>query len=114
MLSARRADRSAQGGRSPPPPYLYLAARLVVPTWNAAFIDTAGAQGILDILQFANSHARIPVPIGCWTTRWSGFTRGSRSPAGFKAGSGGALRAARRVHSLFIDVNELTDKTEKR
>ncbi len=35
----------------------YLATDLVVPTWNAAFIyDTeAGARGILEILEFANS-----------------------------------------------------------
>lgn len=94
----------------------YLATDLVVPTWNAAFVyDTeAGAQGILEILEFANSqllefryydqlldveleriYARLQEP--GWSQSWFGrrFTR-----------------AARQVHSLFIDVNELTDKTE--
>ncbi len=94
----------------------YLATDLVVPTWNAAFIyDTdAGAQGILEILEYANSqllefryydhllddeleriYARLQEPD--WSQSWFGrrFTR-----------------AARQVHSLFIDVNELTDKTE--
>jgi hypothetical protein len=94
----------------------YLATDLVVPTWNAAFIcDTdAGALGVLEILEFANSqllefryydqlldeeleriYARLQEP--GWSQNWFGrrFTR-----------------AARQVHSLFIDVNELTDKTE--
>ena len=94
----------------------YLATDLAVPTWNAAFIyDTeAGAQGILEILEFANSqllefryydrlldeeleriYARLQEP--GWSQSWFGrrFTR-----------------AARQVHALFIDVNELTDKTE--
>src|SRR5688572_1164801 len=94
----------------------YLATDLVVPAWNAAFVyDTeAGAQGILDILEFANSqllqfryydrlldgeleriYARLQQP--GWLQNWFGrrFTH-----------------AARQIHSLFIDVNELTDKTE--
>ena len=94
----------------------YLATDLVVPTWNGAFVyDTdAGADAILDILEFANSqllefryydrlldaemeriYARLQQPSSL--VNWFGrrFTR-----------------AARQVHSLFIDVNELTDKTE--
>ncbi len=94
----------------------YLADDLVVPTWNAAFIyDTpAGAQAALEIIEFANSqllqfryydqrldneltaiYARIqrPRPYDQWI--------GSRY-----------TRAARQVHALFIDVNELTDRTE--
>jgi hypothetical protein len=93
----------------------YLATDLVVPTWSAAFVhDTeAGAAGILEILEFANSqllefryydglldaelgriYAQLQRP---WTQSWFGrrFTR-----------------AARQVHALFIDVNELTDKAE--
>jgi hypothetical protein len=94
----------------------YLATDLVVPTWSAAFVwDTeAGARGVLEILEFANSQllefryydgllddemARIydALEHPGWAQRWLGrrFTR-----------------AARQVHSLFIDVNELTDKTE--
>jgi len=94
----------------------YLTTDLVVPTWSAAFVyDTeAGAHGVLEILEFANSQllefryydqlldarlARIyaelerPRSVGGWFGRR--FTR-----------------AARQVHSLFIDVNALTDKTE--
>jgi hypothetical protein len=94
----------------------YLADDLVVPTWNAAFVfDTpAGAQAAFEILEFANSqllefryydqlldnelaaiYARLQRPQ--WYEQWVG----SRY-----------TRAARQVHSLFIDVNELTDRTE--
>jgi hypothetical protein len=94
----------------------YLANDLVVPTWNAAFVyDTeAGAQAALEILEFANSQllefryydelldarlARIyaQLQVEGWLQNW---------------GSRRYTRAARQVHSLFIDVNELTDKTE--
>jgi hypothetical protein len=94
----------------------YLASDLVVPTWNAAFIfDTeSAAQGVMEILEFANSQllefryydelldaelARIYALLERprWPQNWIGrrFTR-----------------AAQHVHTLFIDVNELTDKTE--
>jgi hypothetical protein len=94
----------------------YLADDLIVPTWNAALVyDTAaGAQAALDILEFANSqllqyryydrlldaelaaiYARLQQP------RWYEQWLGSRH-----------TNAARHVHSLFIDVNELTDRTE--
>lgn len=94
----------------------YLATDLVVPTWNGAFVyDTeAGVQGALEILEFANSqllefryydalldarlariYAQLQVerPFRSWIERRYN-------------------RAARQVHALFIDVNELTDKTE--
>jgi hypothetical protein len=94
----------------------YLASDLVVPTWNAAFVyDTeAGAQAALEILEFANSqllefryydnlldkrlgqiYAQLQVegPLIKWLSRRYN-------------------RAAREVHALFIDVNEITDKTE--
>jgi hypothetical protein len=94
----------------------YLVNDLVVPTWNAAFVyDTeAGAQAALKILEFANSqllefryydglldaqlariYAQLQVerPLSSWSGRRYN-------------------RAARQVHALFIDVNELTDKTE--
>ena len=94
----------------------YLADDLVVPTWNAALVyDTpAGSQAALEILEFANSqlleyrhydellddemaviYKRLQRPrqIDQWF--------GSRY-----------TKAARQVHSLFIDVNELTDRTE--
>ena len=94
----------------------YLADDLVIPTWNAALVfDTpAGAQAALEIMEFANSqlleyrhydqllddrladiYAQLQRP------RWYDQWLGSRY-----------ARAAREVHSLFIDVNELTDRTE--
>ena len=94
----------------------YLASDLVVPSWNGAFVyDTeAGLAGALEILEFANSqllqfryydhrldselkriYARLQV------TRWYEPWFGRRYTA-----------AARELHSIFIDVNELTDRTE--
>ena len=94
----------------------YLADDLVVPTWNAAVVyDTpGGSQAALEILEFANSqllefryydqlldaqltsiYARLQHPR--WYETWIGSHY---------------TRAARRVHSLFIDVNELTDHTQ--
>lgn len=94
----------------------YLADDLVVPTWNAAFVfDTpAGVQAALEIMEFANSqllefrhydqlldneltsiYAALQRPR--WTDRWVGARY---------------TRAARQVHALFIDVSELTDRTE--
>lgn len=94
----------------------YLASDLVVPTWNAAFVyDTeAGAQAALEILEFANSQllefryydglldaqlARIYAQLQVERPLSSWFGRRYN-------------RAARQVHALFIDINELTDKTE--
>jgi hypothetical protein len=94
----------------------YLQDDVVIATWNAAFVyDTpAGAQAGLEIIEFANSqllefryydqlldnelaqiYARLQRPK--WYDEWIG----SRY-----------ARAARHVHSLFIDLNELTDRTE--
>jgi hypothetical protein len=94
----------------------YLDNDLVIATWNAAFVyDTpAGAQAALEILEFANSqllefryydelldnqlasiYAQLQHPR--WHDKWVGSKY---------------ARAARHVHSLFIDVNELTDRTE--
>jgi hypothetical protein len=94
----------------------YLASDLVVPSWNGAFVyDTeAGLAGALEILEFANSqllqfryydhrldselkriYARLQV------TRWYEPWFGRRYTA-----------AARELHAIFIDVNELTDRTE--
>jgi hypothetical protein len=94
----------------------YFATDLVVPTWNAAFVyDTeAGVLAALEILEFANSQLlefryydglldaemrRIYAQLQGEPLLHSWFGRRY-------------TRAARQVHSLFIDVNELTDKTE--
>lgn len=94
----------------------YLADDLVVPAYNAAFVlDTeASALGILEILELVNSqllefryhdelleteltriYSALQAPR--WTNRYVG-----RRPT----------QAARRLHSLFVDVNELTDRME--
>jgi hypothetical protein len=95
----------------------YLANDLVIPTWNAAFVyDTpAGTQAALEILEFANSQllqfryydelldnalANIYGRLQ-HEARWYDLFLGRHY-----------ARAARQVHALFIDVNELTDRTE--
>jgi hypothetical protein len=94
----------------------YLANDLVVPTWNAAFVyDTeAGAAAAMELFEFTNSQllefryydalldaelARIYPALQ--TISWWRNLFG-----------GGATRAANQVHSLFIDVNEITDRTD--
>jgi hypothetical protein len=95
----------------------YLANDLVIPTWNAAFVyDTpAGTHAALEIVEFANSqllqfryydelldnalaviYANVKKE-----ARWYDAVLGRHY-----------ARAARQVHALFIDVNELTDRTE--
>jgi len=94
----------------------YFAHDLVVPTWNAALVyDTeAGATAALEILEFANSQllefryydqlldaelARTYVEL--------------EAPRGYDILAGRRYaRAANRLHAVFIDVNELTDRTE--
>ena len=95
----------------------YLADDLVIPTWNAAFVyDTvAGTQAAVEIIEFANSQllqfryydelldsalADIYPKIQK-EARWYDAILGRHY-----------ARAARQVHALFIDVNELTDRSE--
>ena len=94
----------------------YFDDDVVVPTWSSAFVrDTeSGAQAALEILEFANSQLlefryydqlldaeleRIYPQLqrAGWLYNWLGRRYS---------------RAVRQVHSLFIDVNELTDRTE--
>jgi hypothetical protein len=90
----------------------YFATDLVIPTWNAAFIldSEAGAAATLELFEFANSQllefryyddlldteqGRIYAMLqrSSW---WNNLT----------------VRAANQLHSLLIDVNEITDRTE--
>ena len=88
----------------------------MVPTWNAAFVyDTpAGVRAALEIIEFANSQllefryyderldaelTRIYAELQ--QRRWYDVLLRLRY-----------ARAAAQLHSLFIDVNELTDRTE--
>ena len=94
----------------------YLANDVVVPTWNAAFVyDTeAGGAAALELFEFANSQllefryydALLDAELGriypaLQRTSWWGNLVGGR-----------ATRAANELHSLFIDVNDITDRTE--
>ena len=93
----------------------YLASDLVVPSWNGAFVydSEAGVPGALEILEFANSQLLqfryYDQPLDRELTRI--YAR-LQTTDGTSRGSAGATRAARELHALFIDVNELTDRTE--
>lgn len=94
----------------------YLASDLVVPTWNAAFVyDTpGGAQAALDIFEFANSQLLefryyddlLDVELGRI------YAQLQREHWWSTLAGRGYIRAARQLHSLFIDVNEITDRTQ--
>jgi len=94
----------------------YYATDMVIATWSSALVfdSESGAQSSLEILEYANSQllqfryydqlldgelARIYAQLQKvgWRQNWAGRRY---------------TRAARQVHSLFIDVNELTDRTE--
>jgi hypothetical protein len=109
-LSQQERDEILKGRLS------YLADDLVVPTWNAALVyDTeAGAQATLEIFEFANSQLLefryydelLDVELGriygqLQQRRWYDTLVGR-----------GYVRATRELHALFIDVNEITDRTE--
>jgi hypothetical protein len=94
----------------------YLIDDLVVPTWNAGLVyDTeAGAQAALEIFEFANSQllefryydALLDVELA----RIYGPLQQKRR---FESLAGRAyVRATRELHALFIDVNEVTDRTQ--
>ena len=94
----------------------YLADDVVVPTWSSALVyDTeAGAHAAIEIFEYANSQllqfryydelldARLAI---IYKELESRTAYSSWWPRRY-------TRAARRVHALFIDVNELTDRTE--
>jgi hypothetical protein len=94
----------------------YLADDLVVPAWNAAFIYDAVPPVLqaVEILEFANSqllelryydelleNALTRIYAELQQPRWIDRVSGRRY-----------TRAARELHALFIDVNELTDRLE--
>jgi hypothetical protein len=95
----------------------YLANDLVIPTWNAAFVyDTAaGADAAIEIVEFANSQL---LQFRYYddlldTALASIYAAVQKEPRWYDAFLGRHYaRAARQVHALFIDVNELTDRTE--
>lgn len=94
----------------------YLADDLVIPTWNAAFVydSPTGAQAALEILEFANSQLLEFRYYDEHLDRELASIYGSlQKPRWFDEWIGSRYtRAARRVHALYVDVNELTDRTE--
>jgi hypothetical protein len=94
----------------------YFADDLVVPTWNAAFVyDTeSGAQAALEIFEFANSQLLefryyddlLDLELGRIYSQLQQKRR-----FGTIAGRG-YIRATHQLHALFIDVNEITDRTQ--
>ena len=94
----------------------YFENDLVIPTWNAAFVyDTEqGAQYSLEILEFANSQLlEFRYYDGLLDTRLAKIYAQLQAPGWFQGWRGRRYsKAAQQVHSLFIDINELTDRTE--
>ena len=95
----------------------YLANDLVIPTWNAAFVyDTpAGADAALEIIEFANSQLLQfryydDLLDNALASIYANVQKEARWYDAFLGRH--YARAARQVHALFIDVNELTDRTE--
>jgi len=93
----------------------YLADDLVVPTWNAAFVyDTpAGSQAALEILEFANSQLlEYRHYDELLDEELESIYKTLQRPRRIDQWFGSRYtKAARQVHTLFIDVNELTDRT---
>ena len=94
----------------------YFADDLVIPTWNSAFIrDTeSGAQAAIEILEFANSQL---LEFRYYDERLDAeleriYPQLQRDGWLYNWVARRYSRAARQVNSLFIDVTELTDRTE--
>lgn len=93
----------------------YLENDLAVPTWNAAFVyDTpAGLQAALEIFEFANSQLLEFRYYDAWLdSELARIYADLQKPRWYDVFGRRRLRAANQLHSLFIDVNELTDKME--
>lgn len=94
----------------------FLARDLIVPAWSAAFVaaDAERAEATLEILEFANSQLlefryydeRLDADLARIYTD----LQTARPFAG--AVGGRYERTARQLHSLFIEVSELTERTE--
>jgi hypothetical protein len=94
----------------------YLATDLVIPTWSTAFVyDTpTGAQAALEIFEYANSQLLefryYDELLDGELARIYKELESSRDYKSWKPRR--YTRAARQVHALFIDVTELTDRTD--
>lgn len=94
----------------------YLAEDVVVPTWSSALVyDTeAGAQAAIEIFEYANSQLlQFRYYDELLDARLGQIYKELENRAAYNSWLPRRYtRAARRVHALFIDVNELTDRTE--
>lgn len=94
----------------------YLADDLVVPTWSSALVyDTeGGAEAALGIFEYANSQLlQFRYYDELLDARLAQIYKELESRSAYNRWwPRRYTRAARRVHALFIDVNELTDRTE--
>jgi hypothetical protein len=94
----------------------YFASDVIIPTWNAAFVyDTEdGARAVLDIIEFANSQLlQFRYYDQLLDAQLERIYPQLQQPRGLQSWFGRRLtRAARQLHSVFIEVNEVTDKTE--
>jgi len=93
----------------------YLTDDLVVPAYNAAFVyDTsAGALASLEILEYANSQLlEFRYHDELLETELGRIYAGLRARGGSRMLRRRSARAVQQLHTLFIDVNELTDRME--
>ena len=97
--------------------FSYLADDLVVPAYNAAFVydSVAASAATLEILEFVNSQLlEFRYHDELLESELTDIYAGLQQPRGLLDRFVGrrANRAARRLHTLYIDVNELTDRLE--
>jgi hypothetical protein len=94
----------------------YLIDDLVIPAWSAAFVydRKANAPATLEILEFANSQLLEFRYYDELLDAELGRIYGElQQPRLFKLGGWRRYtRTATQLHSLFVDVNDLTDRTE--
>jgi len=94
----------------------YLADDVVIVTWQSAFVyDPDDLQAAVEILEFANSQLLQFRYYDDLLDRELNaiYVQVEKPPRWFDSVVGGRYtKAAHHVHSLFIDINEITDKTE--
>jgi hypothetical protein len=93
----------------------YLATDLVVPTWNTALVydNEAGADGALEILEFANSQLlEFRYYDELLDAELKRIYAELQRPRTSLLSARRQTRAAQSVQALLIDVHELTDHTE--
>ena len=94
----------------------YFATDVIVPTWNAAFVydSDEGAPAVLDIIEFANSQLlQFRYYDQLLDAQLERIYPQLQQAGALQSWFGRRLtHAARQLHTLFIEVNEVTDKTE--